>query len=125
MEAIEGFVNSLNGILFSNYTVYALLAVGLLFTIWSGFGQYRARTHGVAVGRGKFDDKHDPGAITHFQALSAARSATVGRGNIAKFDATKRGQHGIPCLNRSRIPIKPSVAIQRLRSCRGCIRQRT
>ena len=83
MEAIEGFVNSLNGILFSNYTVYALLAVGLLFTIWSGFGQYRALTHGVAVVRGKFDDKNDPGAINHFQALSAALSATVGLGNIA------------------------------------------
>ena len=83
MDAIEGFVNSLNGILFSNYTVYALLAVGLLFTIWSGFGQYRALTHGVAIVRGKFDDKNDPGAINHFQALSAALSATVGLGNIA------------------------------------------
>ncbi len=81
MDAIEGFVNSLNGILFSNYTVYALLAVGV--TIWSGFGQYRALTHGVAVIRGKFDDKNDPGAINHFQALSAALSATVGLGNIA------------------------------------------
>lgn len=83
MDAIEGFVNSLNGILFSNYTIYALLAVGVLFTIWSGFGQYRALTHGVAVIRGKYDDKNDPGAINHFQALSAALSATVGLGNIA------------------------------------------
>lgn len=83
MDAIEGFVKTLNGILFSNYTVYALLAVGVLFTIWSGFGQYRALTHGVAVIRGKYDDKNDPGAINHFQALSAALSATVGLGNIA------------------------------------------
>jgi len=83
MDAIEGFVNSINGILFSNYTIYALLAVGVLFTIWSGFGQYRALTHGVAVIRGKYDDRNDPGAINHFQALSAALSATVGLGNIA------------------------------------------
>ncbi|HHN79139.1 MAG TPA: hypothetical protein ENK11_10785, partial [Phycisphaerales bacterium] len=40
-------------------------------------------THGVGVVRGKYDDHSDPGAINHFQALSAALSATVGLGNIA------------------------------------------
>lgn len=50
---------------------------------WSVFSQYRSLTHGTAVLRGKYDDKHDPGAISHFQALSAALSATVGLGNIA------------------------------------------
>jgi AGCS family alanine or glycine:cation symporter len=83
MDAINDIINSINNILFSNYTVYALLATGVLFTIWSGFGQYRALTHGVSVVRGKYDDKNDPGAINHFQALSAALSATVGLGNIA------------------------------------------
>ncbi len=83
LEQIDAFVGNLNGVLFSNYTVYALLIVGVLFTIWSGFGQYRALTHGVAVVRGKYDDHNDPGAINHFQALSAALSATVGLGNIA------------------------------------------
>ena len=83
MDAINNFVGTLNGILFSDYTVYALLFTGLLFTGWSVFGQYRALTHGVAVVRGKYDDKNDPGAINHFQALSAALSATVGLGNIA------------------------------------------
>ena len=82
MDGLINFINTLNGILFSDYTVYALLAVGVLFTIWSGFGQFRALTHGVAVVRGKYDDKSDPGAINHFQALSAALSATVGLGNI-------------------------------------------
>jgi len=82
MAGIENVINTLNGLLFSDYVVYALLLVGLAFTIWSGFGQYRALTHGVAVVRGKYDDKNDPGAINHFQALSAALSATVGLGNI-------------------------------------------
>ncbi len=54
----------------------------MLFTIWSGFCQYRALTHGTAVLRGLYDDPNDPGAINHFQALSAALSATVGLGNI-------------------------------------------
>ncbi len=83
MEDINSFVKNLNGILFHDYVVYALLLTGVLFTLWSGFGQYRALTHGVAVIRGKYDKKSDPGAINHFQALSAALSATVGLGNIA------------------------------------------
>ncbi|GJM18405.1 MAG: amino acid transporter [Phycisphaeraceae bacterium] len=82
MQGLNDAINAANGVLFSNYTVYALLLTGLLFTIWSGFGQFRALTHGVAVVRGKYDDKNDPGAINHFQALSAALSATVGLGNI-------------------------------------------
>ncbi|MEQ8770978.1 MAG: amino acid carrier protein [Phycisphaerales bacterium] len=82
MQGLNDAINAINGVLFSNYTVYALLFTGLLFTVWSGFGQFRALSHGIAVVRGKYDDKDDPGAINHFQALSAALSATVGLGNI-------------------------------------------
>ncbi len=81
--ALNDIINSINGVLFSNYTVFALLITGFVFTVWSGFGQYRALTHGISIVRGKYDDKNDPGAINHFQALSAALSATVGLGNIA------------------------------------------
>ncbi len=83
MQQLNDIINTLNGIMFSDYTVYALLLTGVVFTIWSGFGQFRALTHGVSVVRGKYDDKNDAGAINHFQALSAALSATVGLGNIA------------------------------------------
>jgi AGCS family alanine or glycine:cation symporter len=72
----------INGVLWHDYVLYIVLAVGVLFTLWSGFCQFHALTHGVAVIRGKYDDKHDPGAINHFQALSAALSGTVGLGNI-------------------------------------------
>ena len=72
----------LNGILWHEYVLYAILGVGILFTFWSGFCQYRALTHGPVVLRGVYDDPDDPGAINHFQALSAALSATVGLGNI-------------------------------------------
>lgn len=82
MSGIENVINTINGLLFHEVIVFTLIGIGLLFTIWSGFGQYRALTHGVAVIRGKYDDKNDPGAINHFQALSAALSATVGLGNI-------------------------------------------
>jgi alanine or glycine:cation symporter, AGCS family len=76
-------INTINKIFFHDYVVYSLLVTGVLFTLWTGFGQYRALTHGIEVTRGKYDKKDDPGAISHFQALSAALSATIGLGNIA------------------------------------------
>jgi AGCS family alanine or glycine:cation symporter len=83
MDALMNVVNSVNNVLWHNYVLYAVLGTGVLFTVWSTFGQYRALTHGVQVIRGKYDRKDDPGAINHFQALSTALSATVGLGNIA------------------------------------------
>jgi len=82
MEGFIAFLTALNGILWHDSVLLALLATGVVFTIWSGFSQYRALTHGVRVLRGAYDDPDDPGAINHFQALSAALSATVGLGNI-------------------------------------------
>ena len=82
MTGFSAFLAELNGILWHEYVLYAIVGTGLLFTVWSGFCQYRALTHGPAVVRGIYDDPNDPGAINHFQALSAALSATVGLGNI-------------------------------------------
>jgi len=65
------------------WTFIGLLGAGILFTLWTKFTQYRVMTHGIDVVRGIYDDPDDPGAINHFQALSAALSATVGLGNIA------------------------------------------
>ena len=72
----------INAILWHEYVLYVIVGTGVLFTIWSGFSQYRALTHGPAVIRGAYDDPDDPGAINHFQALATALSATVGLGNI-------------------------------------------
>ncbi|MEO0345311.1 MAG: amino acid carrier protein [Pseudomonadota bacterium] len=82
MEGLSNFLAVSNAILWAQPVLYALLATGVLFTIWSGVAQYRALTHGVGVVSGKYDHEDDPGAISHFQALSAALSATVGLGNI-------------------------------------------
>ncbi|MBT8442015.1 MAG: amino acid carrier protein, partial [Gammaproteobacteria bacterium] len=82
MSAIDSFLVTLNSILWHNSILYLLLGTGILFTVWSGFSQYRALTHGFHVLRGVYDEPDDPGAINHFQALSAALSATVGLGNI-------------------------------------------
>lgn len=72
----------INSFIWHDYVLYAIVGTGVLFTVWSGFSQYRALVHGPAVIRGVYDDPNDPGAINHFQALSAALSATVGLGNI-------------------------------------------
>ena len=82
MATFNDWMSALNGILWHNSVLYVVLATGVLFTIWSKFCQIKALTHGWNVIRGQYDDPADPGAINHFQALSAALSATVGLGNI-------------------------------------------
>lgn len=82
MNQLVNALDILQGLLWHDYVLYTILGFGVLFTLWTGFGQYRALTHGFAVIRGKYDNPDDPGAINHLQALSAALSATVGLGNI-------------------------------------------
>ena len=82
MEEFKLIIEIIGGFLWNNYTLYAVVATGVVFTIWSGFSQYYALTHGFKVVKGDYDNDSDPGAISHFQALSTALSATVGLGNI-------------------------------------------
>ena len=60
------------------------LALGaLFFTLRMGFINIRGFKHSIDLARGRYDEPHAPGEVTHFQALAAAVSATVGLGNIA------------------------------------------
>lgn len=63
--------------------VLLLVGSGVIFTIYFGFPQLRYFKHAVEIIMGKYDDPKDKGEISHFQALCAALSATVGLGNIA------------------------------------------
>jgi len=63
--------------------IIILLGTGLLITISNKFLQARKLGHSFKVVAGAYDDPKDEGDVTHFQALSAALSATVGIGNIA------------------------------------------
>ena len=83
-EKIFAGIDAINGVMLSVPMLLFLLGTGLVFTVWSRFCQYRSLTHGVALcaGRG-IDTSHGPGALTHFQALTAAMSGTVGLGAIA------------------------------------------
>lgn len=82
MEQFFQIMGTISGFLWGPWTFFVLMGAGILFTFWTRFSQFKALTHGVAVIRGKYDNPDDPGAINHFQALSAALSATVGLGNI-------------------------------------------
>jgi len=83
MDSFNQTMAAIGDVIWHQNVLFTLLAVGVLFTVWSGFCQYRALTHGPAVLTGRYDDKNDKGAISHFQALSTVLSATVGLGNIA------------------------------------------
>lgn len=64
--------------------VVAWLAVGaVFFTLRMGFVNFRMFGHAIALVRGKYDSPDAEGEVSHFQALTAALSATVGLGNIA------------------------------------------
>jgi alanine or glycine:cation symporter, AGCS family len=65
------------------FAVLWLVFGAIVFTLRMGFINVRAFKHAIDVTRGKFDDPSDEGEVTHFQALAAALSATVGLGNIA------------------------------------------
>ena len=67
----------------SQWFVYLLLGTGLFFTIFLKFPQFRYLKYAVKIVMGKFDRPGDKGDASHFQALTAALSGTVGTGNIA------------------------------------------
>ncbi len=64
------------------FLVLWLIAGGIFFTFKLGFVNIRLFGHAISCVRGKYSSKNDPGEITHFAALAAAVSATVGLGNI-------------------------------------------
>ncbi len=82
MEQFLAAIDWLNSALYSTPVLFTVLGAGALFTLWSVLIQYRALTHGVALTLGRYDHSAGKGALSHFQALSTALSATVGLGNI-------------------------------------------
>jgi AGCS family alanine or glycine:cation symporter len=60
-----------------------LILGALFFTLRFEFINFRGFRHAVDCVRGRYTRPDEGGEISHFQALSAALSATVGLGNIA------------------------------------------
>ena len=60
-----------------------LIVGAAFFTVFMNFINIRGFKLAIDVVRGKYDDPNDKGEVSHFQALTAALSGTVGLGNIA------------------------------------------
>lgn len=85
-DAISGFIMSEIAITesISMPVIVIWLVLGaLIFSLYLRFIQFRGFKHAINIIRGKYTDEDDPGQVTHFQALTAALSGTVGLGNIA------------------------------------------
>ena len=68
---------------FLPFIIIMLLLGATFFTIAFRFINIRRFKMAIDIVRGKYDDPDDEGEVSHFQALSAALSGTVGLGNIA------------------------------------------
>jgi len=89
MEPATGFLNS---IIFAKepftgmnipWVLIWLVTGAVIFTFYMRFINVRGFKHALDVVRGRYDDPDDAGEVSHFQALTAALSGTVGVGNIA------------------------------------------
>ncbi len=83
LDYLTVLTGRLSGYAWGVPSIILLVGTGLYLTLRLGFIQIRGFRHSFQLIAGKFDKETDPGEVTHFQALSAALSATIGTGNIA------------------------------------------
>lgn len=80
---MQSLINALSGWVWGPVTIVLLVGSGVFISLLLGLVQLRRFGYAWKLISGKFDNPDDQGEITHFQALSAALSATIGTGNIA------------------------------------------
>lgn len=90
--ALRPFADGISSVVFFSIPIFGLkvplvlillAGTSLILTCYFKFINLRGFRTALRTVTGKYTDKDAPGEITHFQALSAALSATVGLGNIA------------------------------------------
>jgi AGCS family alanine or glycine:cation symporter len=79
----EDLLKGVVSILWGPGMIVLLVGTGIFLSLRLGFLQIFHIGHAIRCVSGKYDRKEDSGDITHFQALAAALSATIGTGNIA------------------------------------------
>ena len=82
LSILSDWMDFVNGIVWGPAMVVLLIGTGLYLTIRLRFIQLRHFKHAIDCVSGKYDDPNEQGDISHFQALCAALSATIGTGNI-------------------------------------------
>ena len=80
---MKQYLDTINGIMWGPITIILLVGTGILIAYVVRAIQIRKFFYAWKLISGKYDNPNDSGEITHFQALSAALSATIGTGNIA------------------------------------------
>jgi len=83
LDRFSDWMYSLNGWVWGPVMIVLLVGTGLYLTVRLRLVQVFHFGHAVRCISGKYDDPGEQGDITHFQALCAALSATIGTGNIA------------------------------------------
>ena len=85
LETIAQINDIINGLVWGAPAMICIIGVGILLSIRTGFFQFRKFGYAIKATLGKVFNKEDAGhgAITPFQAVCTALSATVGTGNIA------------------------------------------
>ncbi|PHS76031.1 MAG: sodium/alanine symporter [Porticoccus sp.] len=83
MNELEAAFNAFANFMWSTPLVVLLVGGGIGLMLYSRFRPYRHLGHALALLRGRYNDEHDPGHVSHAQALSTALSGTLGLGNVA------------------------------------------
>lgn len=83
MTALD-IVKAFNELLWNHFLMYALLGVGIFYTVYLGFPQIRHLNLAFKYAFGPVFKKKNPGEnkVSSFQALATAVAAQVGTGNI-------------------------------------------
>ena len=84
-EILSALVGAVNQVLWDYLLIYALLGIGLFFTLYLGAPQITKFGEGLkSVFGGLFSKKDkDDKSLSQFQALAVAVSAQIGTGNVA------------------------------------------
>ena len=82
MEQVLEFVAKIQNFVWGVPLIALLVGTGIFVTVRNKFVQIRGFKHSFELISGKYDKPEHKGEITHFQALAAALSATIGTGNI-------------------------------------------
>ncbi len=83
MDSFSAMMGTVNGFVWGPAMIVLLVGTGLYLTLRLGFVQVLHFRQGLRALRKRPEDAAEEGDISHFQALSAALSATIGTGNIA------------------------------------------
>ncbi len=83
MSKIGQAIIDLSNFMWGPPLLVLLMGGGLFFMVYSRLMPFKYFSHAFRALTGKYDNKDEPGQITHYQAVSTALAATVGMGNIS------------------------------------------